>query len=369
MSLKKPAQTQIVDGPKEIEHEAKGEPIFAVNTSRGFATWLKQQNASLAVTTYQVGKLFLLGVQPDGKLWVFNRNIGRCLGLAVSGNELWVTGDTQIFKFVNALEAGQRSNEGHDALFVPQVGYFTGDLDAHDLAITSDNTPIFVNTLFNCLATVSTSHSFEPLWRPRFISRFAAEDRCHLNGMALRDGSPAFVTAVAMSDTFDGWRDQRQTGGIVIDVETNEFVCAGLSMPHSPRWYRGQLWLHNSGTGEFGWIDLKSKTFNPLCFCPGYLRGLSFMGNFAVMGLSKPRDNKTFSGLALDQQLAERKMEPRCGLYVVDLDTGDIIHSVTMEGVVSELYDVVAIPGKIQPAALGPTGPELRRMISIGPAS
>ena len=365
--MKKPAKSEVKNIPAENNKDAKGDPIFVVNTSRGFAAWLKQQNASLAVTTYQVGKLFLFGVQPDGKLWVFNRNIGRCLGLAISGNELWVTGDTQIFKFVNALEAGQKSSEGHDAFFVPQAAYFTGDLDAHDLAAGRDGRPIFVNTLFNCLATVSTTYSFKPLWKPEFISRMAAEDRCHLNGVALRDGKPAFVTAVARSDTFDGWRDQRQNGGIVIEVDSGKIFCSGLSMPHSPRWHRDRLWLHNSGTGEFGWVDLKTNSFNPTCFCPGYLRGLSFIGNFAVMGLSKPRDNKTFSGLALDQRLDERKMEPRCGLYVVDLDSGDVVHSLTLEGIVTELYDVAVITGKTQPAALGPMSTEVRRMISIGP--
>ncbi len=362
-----PIESSVANVHTQNDKDAKGNPVFTVNTSRGFAVWLKEQNVSLVVTTYQVGKLFLFGVKTDGKLWVFNRNIGRCLGLAVNGNELWVTSDTQIFKFVNALDAGQRSTEGHDALFVPQVAYFTGDLDVHDIAITSDQTPIFVNTLFNCLATISTSHSFEPLWKPSFIGRFAAEDRCHLNGMAFRSGGPAFVTAIAKSDTFDGWRGQRQSGGIVIDVEANEIVCDGLSMPHSPRWYLDRLWVHNSGTGEFGWIDLKTRTFNPTCFCPGYLRGLAFIGKFAIMGLSKPRENKTFSGLVLDQRLSERKMEPRCGLYIVDLDTGDIIHSLTMEGIVSELYDVGVVPGKTQPAALGPTSTEVRRMISIGP--
>ncbi|CAN7250668.1 TIGR03032 family protein [Aminobacter aminovorans] len=353
--------------PADAAKAAGGDPLFTVNTSRGFTAWLKQQDTSLAVTTYQVGKLFFFGVQPDGKLWVFNRNVGRCLGLAIRDNDLWVTGDTQIFKFVNAFEPGQKSSEGHDALFVPQVGYFTGDLDAHDLVIGSDGELVFANTLFNCLATVSSCFSFTPLWQPPFISRMAAEDRCHLNGVAIRDGKPAFVTAVANSDTFDGWRDQRQNGGIVIEIESGKIVCSGLSMPHSPRWHRERLWVHNSGTGEFGWVDLTTNMFNPTCFCPGYLRGLSFIGNFAVMGLSKPRDNKTFSGLALDQRLNTRKMEPRCGLYVVNLDSGDIVHSLTIEGVVSELYDVAVIPGKAQPAALGPMGSEIRRTLSFGP--
>jgi uncharacterized protein (TIGR03032 family) len=349
-----------------VSETANGDPVFAVNTSRGFSAWLKQHNASFAVTTYQVGKLLLFGVKPDGTLWVFNRNVGRCLGLAVDGADMWVTADTQVYRLVNALAAGQQSSEGHDALYVPQVGYFTGDLDAHDVGVRADGRLVFVNTLFNCLATVSDTHSFVPLWQPPFISRLAAEDRCHLNGLALRDGQPAYVTAVAKSDTFDGWRDQRANGGIVIDVASGEIICEGLSMPHSPRWHDGKLWLHNSGAGEFGWVDLVKGTFNPICFCPGYLRGLDFIGSFAVMGLSKPRQNKTFSGLALDDQMALRKMEPRCGIYVIDLGTGDTVHSLTMEGVVTELYDVAVIPGKIQPAALGPGTPELKRMISIG---
>lgn len=355
--------------PASASVNGSGDPVFAVNTSRGFTSWLKQQNASLGVTTYQVGKLFFFGVKPDGKLWVFNRNVGRCLGLALDGRDLWMSSDTQILKFVDAFDTGQKSTDGHDSLFVPQVAYFTGDVDAHDLAVRGDGTVVFVNTLFNCLATVSTAHSFVPLWKPDFVSRLAAEDRCHLNGVALRDGAPAFVTAVAKSDTFDGWRDRRTDGGMVIDVQTNEIVCQGLSMPHSPRWHNGRLWLHNSGTGEFGSVDLNERTFTPLCFCPGYLRGLSFLGDFAVMGLSKPRGNKTFSGLALDDELIKRNIEPRCGLYIVDLQTGDIVHSLTMEGVVTELYDVAVITGRTQPGAIGPQGQELRRTISVGQAT
>ena len=357
----------MADAAVELTKPPKEEPVFAVNTSRGFTSWLQEHKASLAVTTYQVGKLLFFGVKPDGNLWVFNRNIGRCLGLAIAGKDLWVTADTQIFKLVDALEPGQKNTGENDAFYVPQMSYFTGDLDAHDLAVDGGGGLVFVNTLFNCLAGVSTTYSFAPLWRPSFISRLAAEDRCHLNGVAMRDGKPAYVTATAMSDTFDGWRDQRQSGGIVIDVASNEIIARNLSMPHSPRWHRGRLWLHNSGTGEFGSIDLQSGHFEPLCFCPGYLRGLSFIGNHAVVGMSKPRDNKTFSGLVLDREMSRRRIEPRCGLYIVDLASGDIVHSLTIEGVVSELYDCAVIPGKLQPAALGPASPEVKRMISMAP--
>lgn len=175
---------------------------------------------------------------------------------------------------------------------------------------------IFVNTRFNCLATPSDRHSFEPVWRPPFISALVDEDRCHLNGLAMEDGRPRFVTAVSRSDTIDDWRDRRADGGIVIDVEKNEIVCTGLSMPHSPRLYRGELWVLNSGTGELGIVrgaESGNGVFEPRVFCPGFLRGLAFFGNFAFVGLSKPR-YKRFEGLALDQKLTDADSEPWCGV-------------------------------------------------------
>ena len=218
---------------------------------------------------------------------------------------------------------------------------------------------------FGCLGTLSETHSFKPLWRPAFISKLAAEDRCHLNGLAMKDGQPAYVTAVSQSDVADGWREHRNGGGIVIDVNSNEIVCTGLSMPHSPRWHDGKLWLLNSGTGDFGYVDLATGRFEPLCFCPGYMRGLSFHGNFALVGLSKPRQNKTFSGLALDDNLKSRNAEARCGVQVIDLRSGDAVHWLRMEGVVEELYDVVALPNVRRPMALGFKTDEIRRVLSV----
>lgn len=338
------------------------EPVFSLDTTKGFAGWLHDQHASLAISTYQVGKLFMIGVRPDGELWVHNRNIGRCMGLAVSPSTIHVAGETQIFRLENLLGEEENAANGEDALFSPQQSWFTGDLDCHDLAVDADGKLVFVNTLFNCLATVSETHSFRPLWRPPFISRLAAEDRCHLNGLAMVEGQPRFVTAVSTSDSFDGWRDQRRGGGVVIDVQTGDIICRGLSMPHSPRWHAGRLWILNAGSGEFGFID---RGFQPICFCPGYVRGLAFLGNYALIGLSKPRGNRAFTGLPLDAELAKRNMEPRCGVYVVDLNTGDIVHAVTMSGIVSELFDVGVIQGASMPAALGPQSPELKRVISV----
>jgi uncharacterized protein (TIGR03032 family) len=256
----------------------------------------------------------------------------------------------------------------HDALFVPRASHVTGDLDAHDVGVDASGRPIFVNTLFSCLATVADDASFAPIWTPPFISRLAAEDRCHLNGLAMRDGAPAFVTATATTDIAEGWRDHRASGGVAVDVASNEIVAQGLSMPHSPRWHDGALWLLQAGTGEFGRIDLATGRFEALCFVPGFARGLAFLGDHAIVGLSLPRGRGTFAGLPLQDRLNGAGIGPRCGLAVIDLRSGDIVHSLTIDGVVEELYDVAVIPGVRNPAMIGFRSDEIRRVIRIGDA-
>jgi uncharacterized protein (TIGR03032 family) len=136
-------------------------------------------------------------------------------------------------------------------------------------------------------------------------------------------------------------------------------------MPHSPRWHDGKLYVLNSGAGEFATVDLASGKLEPICFCPGYARGLAMLGRFAVIGLSTCRENRTFSGLALDEALAAKNVAPRCGLMIVDLRSGDVVHSLTIEGIVRELYDVAVLPGAAMPSALGFKTEEIRRTIVI----
>jgi uncharacterized protein (TIGR03032 family) len=340
-------------------------PKLEITTSRQFNSWLAEQGVSLGFTTYQAGKLFLIGLRDTGgQLSIEERTVARCMGMVVQNNSLWVSSLYQIWRFENVVPEG-KAHDGYDRIFVPKVSHVTGDCDIHDMALDADGRLIFVNTLFGCLATLSDTHSFKPIWQPSFVSQLVAEDRCHLNGLAMVDGRPKYVTAVSTSDVADGWRDRRDTGGVVIDVETNEIVAEGLSMPHSPRFHDGTLWLLNSGTGYFGHIDLKSGAFKPVTFCPGYLRGLSFHGHFAIVGLSRPRHNRTFSGLGLDVSMREKDAEPRCGIYVIDLRTGAIVHWLRIEGVIEELYDVVVLPGVMRPTAIGFVTDEIRRVISI----
>jgi hypothetical protein len=342
------------------------QPSLEITTSRQLVAWMAEQHLSIALTTYQIGKLFTLGLRSGGELAVFERTFNRCMGLCptANGNGFYLSSLHQIWRFENSLAADESADD-FDRVYIPQLAVTTGDCDIHDMAVDADGQLVFVNTLFSCLATTSNTHSFRPLWRPPFISRLAAEDRCHLNGLAMRDGRPAFVTAVSTSDAADGWRERRRDGGVLIDVQNNEIVATGLSMPHSPRWYREQLWLCNSGTGEFGTVDLATGHFEPVSFCAGYLRGVAFHGDYALLGTSLPRDNRTFNGLQLQEALEERNVEARCGIQVVDLRSGDAVHWIRFEGLVTELYDVITLPEVRNPSLIGVVSDEIRRIISI----
>lgn len=332
-----------------------------LTASRHFASWLAEQNLSLGLSTYEAGKIMLIGHGSDGRLVANERSFSRAMGLWGDGQTLWAATQYQVWRFANVLADGQVDDDA-DRLYVPRVGYTTGDVDVHDLVWAEDQ-PQFVCTLFGCLATVSETASLKPLWRPPFLSRLAPEDRCHLNGLAVRDGRPRYFTAVSRSDVAEGWREFRRDGGLVIDRDSDEIITRGLSMPHSPRWYRDRLWLLDSGNGRFGHLQADGR-FVEVAFCPGYARGLAFHGDYAVVGLSRPRE-ASFVGLALDEQLQQRGARPRCGLVVIDLRSGGLMHSLYLDERIAELYDVITLPGVRRPKMLGFRNDEIRHTLNL----
>ncbi len=340
------------------------EPWLEVLCSRNFSDWLASEKISLGFTTYQANKVFLLGRKNDGQISVFERSLQRCMGLFAIHDGFWLGTTYQIWRFCNGLIPGESHND-HDKLYIPRVAYTTGDLDVHDLVVEDTGRLVFVNTMFNCLATTSNKNSFTPLWKPPFISKLVPEDRCHLNGLALENGKSKYVTVVSKSDVVDGWRNRRHEGGCILEVPSGETIVSGLSMPHSPRIYRNELYVHNSGTGYFGKVDRKKGTFEPITFCPGYLRGLAFSGNYAIVGLSGPRKDKTFNGLKLDEELTKRDSDPWCGLQVIELSTGNIIEWVKVVGSISELYDVVVLKNVVRPMVLGFKTTEISQLVSM----
>ena len=357
----------------ELETDAAKQAPFSLNPSRTFVPWLRSVGGSIAFTTYQVGKLFLIGINPQsGRLSVYERSFPRCMGFGVDQRggrtTLWMSSLYQLWRMENFLDPGQRTPDGFDAVFVPVEGRTTGDIDIHDIHPQQDTlAPVFVATRFNCLATLDFRNSFQPIWTPPFIDRIAAEDRCHLNGLAMENGAPKYVTCVATTNTGGGWREHRHDGGVVLDVDSGETVVSGLSMPHSPRLYNGELYILQSGTGEFGRVDRESGTFEPMCFLPGFVRGVNFAGDYAIIGVSRPRRDKTFEGLALDERLEAAGRAPTSMIAIVNLRTGDVEHTLEIQGVVQELYDVAFMPGIQRPKLLGFKTPEIRFQIRPAP--
>lgn len=332
--------------------------------SRGLAGWLAQHRLSLAITSYQSGRIYLVGSDQQGRVSFFERIFERAMGVVGNAQRIYLGGLYQLWRFENVLRPNEVIHGQFDKCYVPRNAQTIGDLDIHELGIRKDGRVVFVNTKYSCLAELSPTHSFKAIWKPKFISKLAPEDRCHLNGLAMVDGEPKYVTAVCKSDSVDGWRERRRDGGVVIDVQTDEIVCEGLSMPHSPRWHNGKLWLLNAGTGYLGWVDFEKKAFVPHAFVPGFARGLSIIGNVAAVGLSKPR-NQRFEGLQLDEELKKRDAEPWCGVQIISLVNGDVLNWIRFDGDITEIFDISFLPNVKHPMMIGLRTNEIRDLITF----
>jgi len=337
-----------------------------ISVSRGFGNWLTRNRCSLAFTSYQTGQLFLVGRLPNGQVSFHQQNYVRAMGIHATPARLYVGSLFQVWRLENVLAPHERANESFDRLYVPRNAQTTGDIDVHELSVDRSGRVIFVNTKFSCLATMSISHGFKPLWKPPFISRLAAEDRCHLNGLAMQDGAPAYVTAVSRSDMINGWRDRRHEGGVLVDVRDDRIVTDQLSMPHSPRVGADGVYLLDSGRGMLARVDPKTGARTDIAFCPGFLRGLALHNGHAIATVSLPRDG-AFSGLALQDELKKRDGEPWCGVCIVDLRSGDLVEWIRLNGAIKELFDVAAIPDVLCPMALGVQSPDIQSLISFDP--
>jgi uncharacterized protein (TIGR03032 family) len=236
----------------------------------------------------------------------------------------------------------------HDACYLPRRIHVTGDIDIHELARDVNDELWVVNTRFCCLCTLDPDHSFYPRWRPSFVTALAPEDRCHLNGLAIVDGHPKYVTALGETDTLGGWRNNKARGGVLIDVDSNKVLLRGLSMPHSPRCYQGKLWLLESGEGSLAEVDLENRTWRTVTQLPGFTRGIDFIGPLAFIGLSQVRESAVFSGIPLVERVSERT----CGVWVVNIETGQTVGFLRFESGVQEIFAVQILRGMRFPELL-----------------
>ncbi len=351
--------------PRVIGDDVKDEMVnpFHLNFSDGMIAWMTQLNAAVIFTTYTAGKVVLAGPN-HGRLTVSERNFGRAMAMLPTDDGLLLSTEYQIWRFEDGLDKG-RMYENWDKILLPRKCHVTGAVDIHDFAYDKGGNLIAAITLYNCLARIDDNGCFSPVWKPSFIDGIVGEDRCHLNGFCMENEEIAYVSVIGETNVVQGWRDHRADGGMIIDARNNEVVAGGLSMPHSPRLYRDKLWILEAGTGYFGYVDRDKGEFVPMTWCPGFTRGLRFHGDYAIVGISKPR-HSTFQGLPLDDELKKRNAEPVCGVYVVRLSDGEIVHKLTITGSVEEIYDVGVMPNTQAPMLVGLQGTEVRKWIRLG---
>ncbi len=322
----------------------KPDPLRSVYTN-SLGEILKQTGISLAVSTYQAGKVILVRYDPDTEtVNTHFRTFAKPMGIAADAARLAIGGTNTVWYYRNMPAVARKLEpaEKHDAAYLPRRVHVTGDIDIHEMAWAADGDLWLVNTRFGCLCTLDADHSFHPRWRPPHLSALAPEDRCHLNGLAMLDGRPQFVTLLGETDTPGGWRENKANGGLLMEVPTNRTLLRGLSMPHSPRWYNNRLWFLESGQGTLALAEARRGTWQTVAELPGFSRGLDFYGPLAFIGLSQVRESATFSSIPLVERLTERT----CGVWVVDIRDGRTLGFLRFEEGVQEIFAVQVLPAR-----------------------
>lgn len=336
--------------PKESEG-----PLLSLEPSDGFAAWLADQEASLALTVPDLNKLFLLGTSKEGALSLFERTIPGAGAIGAQEDRLVVAADYQVITFRNLL-VGQQPVDDYDALFAPRVAYFTGDLDIRSVAIDAGGRILFSSALFSCVGTTDPDHSFRPLWRPPSITALAAETRCQLTGMAVGQGRPRLATLASLSDQPNGWRDIWPGQGVLMELPRGWAILEGLSLPQCPRGHRGKLWLLEGPTGCIGTVDVRNRRLSPVATVPGFVTALDFLGDYALVTSSVVGPCGT-----------EPDQPGPCALHVIDVAREQVVHSLTLGGLARRLPGLAVLPGIKRPMALGFKSDQIRRVIAVGP--
>ena len=326
---------------------------FACTYTPNVAELLTQLHCSLAITTYQAGKLIFLSPDGENSMRQLPRDFNKAMGLAIHENHMAIATKDEVVVLANApeLAAGYPIKPGfYDAFFVPRATYYTGGIDIHDMDWDGNGKLWGVNTLFSSLVTIDDYYSFRPQWTPPFIKSFESCDFCHLNGMAMVNQKPKYVTMFGQTTIPKGWRNGVETNGLVMDIESNEVIVQSLPMPHSPRWFDGALYCLLSATGQLIRIDVGSGKYDVITQLKGFVRGMAKRGDYLFIGLSKLRQNaSTFRDIAISKHAVY------CGIEITHLPTGANVGNIRYQQSVEEIYDVQVLPGVLKPGILNHT--------------
>lgn len=326
---------------------------FSCTYTPGVPELLQQLKASIAITTYQAGKLIFLSADGNHQLRQLPRDFKRAMGLAVEKDRMAIATENEVVVLRSAPELAityPNKPAYYNQFYTPRATYYTGSVDLHDIAWDQQQRICAVNTLFSSLVYINDRYSFEPFWQPPFIPGIASADYCHLNGMAMVEGRPKYVSMFGQTATPKGWRKNIESGGIIMDIETNRVIASGLPMPHSPRWFNNTLYCLLSATGELVSIDMQTGHYTIITQHNGFVRGLAQWGDYLFVGLSKARESTSEKR---NLPVAAQQMES--GIDIVHLPTLTIVDNIRYLNSVEEIYDVQVLPGAGIPGVLNHT--------------
>lgn len=337
-------------------------PPFSCQYTPNLPEFLMQIKSSIVITTYQAGKLIFISPKNENELIQLPRTFNKAMGVALHKNKLAVATKDEVIVLVNdkriATTYPKKPNT-YDNFFLPRATYYTGQVDIHDLDYGTEGLWA-VNTSFSCLTLVNDDFSFIPKWKPHFITNLASEDRCHLNGMALKNGQPTFVTALGTGNTPQSWRKNIVNDGVIMDVASNEIITKGLAMPHSPRFYKNDLMVLLSAAGELGRVDTKTGKYETVTKLNAFVRGLAIVGDYAFVGVSKLRQNSsTFKHLEI------AKLSNWAGVSVIHIPTGALVAQLKYMASVDEIYDIQILPNATRPGILNTYTDVHKKALSI----
>jgi len=324
--------------------------------------WMKDNNCTFVITSYKSHTLIFLGVRND-TIYTYTMMQERPTGIAIKDDKLYVSNIGNIVTYVNRGAIETPLNGMFDTNYCVKNINVSAHIDVHDICVSDDcqsnkssETLFYCSTGLNSICTPSDKYTCNIYWTPPWIKlndkgNPPNEDRCHLNGLCCLDGKPKYVTAVCMRDYLGAWQEHMNEG-VVYDVVENKVVCDKLIMPHSPRVYKNKIWILESGSGYFGYID--GGKFIKKTFLPGFLRGLDFIGNFAVICTSLDRHDHAFRDTPVSRKLKADGRDSKCGIWVIDLENFEI-ESYLHFSDIKELYDVRIIPNSQTPRVLGMT--------------
>lgn len=337
-------------------------PPFSCTYNPQLPELLQALKCTIVISTYQAGKVVFISAANNEKLVQLPRNFVGAMGIAYNDGKMAIATKDEVVVLKNApglAPTYPKKPNTYDALFMPRATYYTGRVDTHDLH-WGDKGLYAVNTSFSCLTLVNDDYSFEPIWKPSFITQYASEDRCHLNGLAMDGGKPKYISALGKGNTHQSWRDNITSGGVIMDIDSGEIVMDQVPMPHSPRIYNNKLYMLHSATGELVEADVNTGKHTVINKLKGFARGMAKHGDYLFIGMSKLRQNSsTFKHLpiALDAKEA--------GIVVIHLPTGGIVGQITYQASVDEIYDVQIIPDCVRPGIMNTEGMDHKLGLSI----